>query len=113
MQLYSVEQKRSQALEAHAAAFSTIKAAGRSAPSTVISFAQKTYANGTLTSKLHVIELGAPAGDSGRLCCSGRQSRGCTQRQPSGFAAASETHQAVCMRKLGNAPRQRGAGAVI
>lgn len=26
MQLYSVEQKRSQALEAHAAAFSTIKA---------------------------------------------------------------------------------------
>jgi clathrin heavy chain len=62
MQLYSVEQKRSQALEAHAAAFSTIKAAGRAAPSTVISFAQKTYANGTLTSKLHVIELGAPAG---------------------------------------------------
>lgn len=30
--------------------------------SIVISFAQKTFANGTLTSKLHVIELGAPAG---------------------------------------------------
>ncbi len=30
--------------------------------STVISFAQKTYANGVLTSKLHVIELGAQAG---------------------------------------------------
>ena len=30
--------------------------------STVISFAQKTYANGVLTSKLHVIELGAQGG---------------------------------------------------
>ena len=30
--------------------------------SIVISFAQKTFANGQLTSKLHVIELGAPAG---------------------------------------------------
>ena len=32
--------------------------------SIVISFAQKTFANGQLTSKLHVIELGAPAGQS-------------------------------------------------
>lgn len=32
------------------------------AESIVISFAQKTFANGQLTSKLHVIELGAPAG---------------------------------------------------
>jgi len=31
--------------------------------SIVISFAQKTFANGRLTSKLHVIELGAPAGE--------------------------------------------------
>jgi hypothetical protein len=62
MQLYSVDQKRSQALEAHAAAFSTVKVPGRGTPSTVISFAQKTFNNGTLTSKLHVIELGAPAG---------------------------------------------------
>ncbi len=31
--------------------------------SIVISFAQKTFANGQLTSKLHVIELGAPAGN--------------------------------------------------
>lgn len=30
--------------------------------STVISFAQKTFVQGTLTSKLHVIELGAAAG---------------------------------------------------
>ena len=32
------------------------------APSTIISFAQKTYVQGTLTSKLHVIELGAQPG---------------------------------------------------
>ena len=31
-------------------------------PSTIISFAQKTYVQGTLTSKLHVIELGAGPG---------------------------------------------------
>lgn len=67
MQFYSVDQKRSQALEAHAAAFSTAKVPGRAAPSTVISFAQKTFNNGTLTSKLHVIELGAPAGQL--QCC--------------------------------------------
>ena len=35
--------------------------------STVISFAQKTYANGVLTSKLHVIELGAQAGIHKRM----------------------------------------------
>lgn len=62
MQLYSLEQKRSQALEAHAAAFSTIKVPSRELPSTVIAFAQKTFKDGNLTSKLHVIELGAPAG---------------------------------------------------
>jgi hypothetical protein len=56
MQLYSVDQKRSQALEAHAAAFATI------GDRTVISFAQKTFANGVLTSKLHVIELGSQPG---------------------------------------------------
>ena len=60
MQLYSVEQKRSQALEAHAAAFSVINNAGTQ--STVISFAQKMYNNGVLNSKLHVIELGAQPG---------------------------------------------------
>ena len=93
MQLYSVDQKRSQALEAHAAAFSTLKvctpvqfarnylttlhssdsltndlarplqAPGSQTSSTVISFAQKTFANGVLTSKLHVIELGAAPGE--------------------------------------------------
>lgn len=63
MQLYSVEQKRSQALEAHAAAFSVLNQPG-AAQSMVISFAQKTYANGVLTSKLHVIELGAQAGEA-------------------------------------------------
>jgi len=58
MQLYSVEQARSQALEAHAAAFTTLTLNGKAAP--VISFAQKTLAGGALVSKLHVIELGLP-----------------------------------------------------
>lgn len=40
----------------------TLQVPGRNAPSTVISFAQKTFNNGQLTSKLHVIELGATAG---------------------------------------------------
>eukprot|EP00884_Botryococcus_braunii_P006634 jgi/Botrbrau1/15972/Bobra.0294s0010.1 len=56
MQLYSVDQKRSQALEAHAAAFAKL------GDKTVISFAQKTFANNTMTSKLHVIELGSQPG---------------------------------------------------
>lgn len=60
MQLYSMEQARSQALEAHAAAFTTLALGGKpSAP--VISFAQKTAApGGSVVSKLHVIELGLP-----------------------------------------------------
>ena len=66
MQLYSIEQKRSQALEAHAAAFSTLTASGTGQQSIVISFAQKTLTNGVLTSKLHVIELGAQPGEGER-----------------------------------------------
>lgn len=62
MQLFSVEQQKSQPLEAHAAAFSTVKFAGRDAPSTVISFAQKSLKDGQVVSKLHVIELGAVPG---------------------------------------------------
>ena len=38
--------------------------------STVISFAQKTLVQGTLTSKLHVIELGAAAGRPLHPCMS-------------------------------------------
>eukprot|EP00958_Prasinococcus_capsulatus_P003761 scaffold346_cov387-Prasinococcus_capsulatus_cf.AAC.4 len=53
MQLFSVEQQRSQALEAHAACFSKFNDA------TVISFASKVVANGQVVSKLHVIPLGA------------------------------------------------------
>lgn len=41
---------------------SLMQAPGAAAASTVISFAQKTFANGNLTSKLHVIELGAAPG---------------------------------------------------
>lgn len=62
MQLFSVEQQKSQPLEAHAAAFSTVKFAGRDAPSTVISFAQKSLKEGQVVSKLHVIELGSVPG---------------------------------------------------
>jgi len=57
MQLYSIEQSRSQALEAHAAVFSTLKSG-----SSVIAFAQKTLKDGQIQSKLHVIELGAAGG---------------------------------------------------
>jgi len=60
MQLYSVEQSRSQALEAHAAAFAMLKLAGKPSPVPVIAFAQKTLANGQVASKVHVIELGQP-----------------------------------------------------
>jgi clathrin heavy chain len=62
MQLYSVEQAKSQPLEAHAAAFSTVKFSGRDLPSNVISFAQKTLKDGQVLSKLHVIELGTAPG---------------------------------------------------
>ncbi|CAM6119092.1 unnamed protein product [Calypogeia fissa] len=62
MQLFSVDQQRSQALEAHAASFATFKVSGNDTPSILISFATKTVINGQLTSKLHVIELGAQPG---------------------------------------------------
>ncbi|KAL3681952.1 hypothetical protein R1sor_024908 [Riccia sorocarpa] len=62
MQLFSVDQQRSQALEAHAAAFATFKVSGNDTSSILISFATKTVINGQLTSKLHVIELGAQPG---------------------------------------------------
>lgn len=62
MQLFSVEQQKSQPLEAHAAAFASIKLAGRDTPSTVIAFAQKTLKDGQVISKLHTIELGGAPG---------------------------------------------------
>lgn len=61
MQLFSFDQQKSQPLEAHAAAFSNVKFAGRDAPSLCIAFAQKTLKDGNIISKLHVIELGAAA----------------------------------------------------
>ena len=67
MQLYSVAQERSQALEAHAAAFSTHQVPGNAVKSQIVAFAQKTLQpDGQITSKLHVIELGAQA--AGFLC---------------------------------------------
>lgn len=69
MQLFSVEQAKSQPLEAHAAAFASCRFAGRAPElpaSTVIAFAQKTVREGgAVASKLHVIELGAPPGGAG------------------------------------------------
>ena len=62
MQLYSVEQQRSQALEAHAAAFSRVMVPGNTEESIVIAFATKSLTGGQLNSKLHVIELGAQPG---------------------------------------------------
>ncbi|GLT43224.1 hypothetical protein SLA2020_171910 [Shorea laevis] len=62
MQLFSVDQQRSQALEAHAASFATFKVPGNESPSTLISFATKSFNAGQITSKLHVIELGAQPG---------------------------------------------------
>ena len=65
MQLYSVAQSRSQALEAHAAAFATHLVAGNTAKSHVVAFAQRmVQPDGSISSKLHVIELGAQAGQS-------------------------------------------------
>lgn len=62
MQLYSVAQQRSQALEAHAAAFSTHQVPGNTVKSQIVAFAQKMLQpDGQISSKLHVIELGAQA----------------------------------------------------
>ncbi|KAJ3703117.1 hypothetical protein LUZ61_006822 [Rhynchospora tenuis] len=65
MQLFSVEQQRSQALEAHAASFASFKVPGNENPSTLICFASKTFNAGQVTSKMHVIELGAQPGKPG------------------------------------------------
>ncbi|KAE8039296.1 hypothetical protein FH972_011723 [Carpinus fangiana] len=62
MQLFSVDQQRSQALEAHAASFATFKVAGNENPSILICFASKTLNAGQVASKMHVIELGAQPG---------------------------------------------------
>ncbi|KAF4346608.1 hypothetical protein G4B88_022023 [Cannabis sativa] len=62
MQLFSVDQQRSQALEAHAASFATFKVAGNENPSILICFASKSFNAGQVTSKLHIIELGAQPG---------------------------------------------------
>ncbi|XP_039016474.1 clathrin heavy chain 1-like [Hibiscus syriacus] len=62
MQLFSVNQQRSQALEAHAASFAQFKVPGNENPSILISFATKSFNAGQIVSKLHIIELGAQPG---------------------------------------------------
>ncbi len=65
MQLFSVAQQRSQALEAHMASFATHQVPGNAQKSQLVVFAQKmVQADGQIASKLHVIELGAPAGQT-------------------------------------------------
>ncbi|CAG9465968.1 unnamed protein product [Pedinophyceae sp. YPF-701] len=65
MQLWSIEQSREQNLEAHAATFAQCKLPGRDRATQCIAIAQKTASSGSLQSKLHVIELGAPPGQTG------------------------------------------------
>ncbi|PNX74604.1 clathrin heavy chain 1-like protein, partial [Trifolium pratense] len=59
MQLFAVDQQRSQALEAHAASFASFRVTGNDKDSILICFASKTINAGQVTSKMHVIELGA------------------------------------------------------
>lgn len=58
LQLWSGDARRSQVLDAHAAAFAAVTPPGAAAPVPVIVFAQKT----TTASKLHIVQLGAPPG---------------------------------------------------
>lgn len=60
MQLWSVEQQRTQALEAHAAGFASVKLPGKEQPSNLIAFAQRGKKDDPSASKLHIIEIGAP-----------------------------------------------------
>ena len=60
MQLYSVERKVSQAIEGHAAAFTTFQMEGNKEPSTLFTFAVRTQTGG----KLHIIEVGTPPTDN-------------------------------------------------
>lgn len=63
----SSHQQLTQSLAQHPRDVMLVQRAG--VESIVISFAQKTFSNGQLTSKLHVIELGAPAGQHALLLC--------------------------------------------
>ena len=75
-----------------------LQAPGAAAASTVISFAQKTFANGNLTSKLHVIELGAAPGlhlwDPSRSSCSGDPRTSLTQLLPFSHSETEMQHAA-------------------
>ncbi|KAL2317467.1 hypothetical protein Fmac_031343 [Flemingia macrophylla] len=59
MQLFSVDQQRTQA---HAACFATFRVAGNDNDSTLICFASKSVNAGQVMSKMHVIELAAQPG---------------------------------------------------
>ncbi|PHT86702.1 hypothetical protein T459_08808 [Capsicum annuum] len=57
MQLYSVDQQHSQALEAHAAAFASFRIPGNERDSILISFATKSSNAGQVTSKLRAVRI--------------------------------------------------------
>ena len=65
MQLFSVEQHRSQALETQAASFATCKVPGYDQSCALIGFATISFNAGQIVSKLHVIELGSNSGEPG------------------------------------------------
>eukprot|EP00217_Crustomastix_stigmatica_P007377 CAMPEP_0183790040 /NCGR_PEP_ID=MMETSP0803_2-20130417/775_1 /TAXON_ID=195967 /ORGANISM="Crustomastix stigmata, Strain CCMP3273" /LENGTH=1665 /DNA_ID=CAMNT_0026034229 /DNA_START=270 /DNA_END=5267 /DNA_ORIENTATION=+ len=64
LQLFSVDQTRSQNLEAHAAAFASVPVPGRDTAAQLIAFCTKP-SKPTETAKLNIIELGAAAGQTG------------------------------------------------
>lgn len=59
MQLYSVQKMCSQIIEGHAASFTSFKMEGNAESSTLFCFAVRTLQSG----KLHIIEVGQPAGN--------------------------------------------------
>ena len=65
MQLFSVEQHRSQALETQAASFATCKVPGNDQSCALIGFATISFNAGQIVSKLHVIELGSNSRELG------------------------------------------------
>ena len=66
MQLYSMAQQRSQALEAHGASFGTFHVPGNAKASQIVAFTQKMVNPGdaSVQSKMHVIELGMQPGNT-------------------------------------------------
>ncbi|KAL5720986.1 hypothetical protein ACHQM5_013601 [Ranunculus cassubicifolius] len=65
MQLFSVDQQRTQEFEAHAASFASFKVPGNERLSTLLCYSSRTTNAGHITSRLYVIELGTQLGKPG------------------------------------------------